>query len=125
MQPIFADKELLSVALKNLLTNAIKYNRAGGKVSLVAEEQEAGLLIRVADTGVGIREDDLDQVFEKFYRSEDDSVRKVSGHGLGLALVKEIVALHGGEIRVQSEFGEGSEFTIFFGRNAPIFREES
>jgi signal transduction histidine kinase len=90
---------------------------------LIAEDLEEGLLIRVLDTGVGIAEEDLDLVFEKFYRSEDDSIRKVSGHGLGLALVKEIVALHGGEIRVQSELGKGSEFSLFFGRNAAIFRE--
>jgi PAS domain S-box-containing protein len=124
MQPIFADKALFSVAIKNLLTNAIKYNREGGKVELVAEELDGGLLIRVTDTGAGIREDDLDQIFEKFYRSEDDSVAKVTGHGLGLSLVKEIVALHGGEIQVSSELGKGSEFSLVFARDAAIFREE-
>lgn len=123
MQPIFADKQLFSVALKNLLTNAIKYNRPGGTVSLSAEELDGGLLISVKDTGLGIREEDVDQVFEKFYRSEDDSVRKVSGHGLGLALVKEIISLHGGEIQLQSTLGEGSQFSFFFSPNAAIFRE--
>ena len=124
MKPIYADKSLLSVAFKNLLTNAIKYNREGGKVSLIAEEQESGLLIRVIDTGVGIPDEDVGQVFEKFYRSEDDAVRKIAGHGLGLALVKEIIALHGGEIRVQSVLGEGSEFAFFFSREAALFQEE-
>lgn len=124
MKPIFADKALFSVAIKNLLTNAIKYNREGGKVALCAEDLDGGLLIRVTDTGLGIPEDDFDQIFEKFYRSEDDSVVKVTGHGLGLSLVKEIVALHGGEIRVSSELGKGSEFALFFSRDAAIFREE-
>ena len=124
MKAIFADKALFSVAIKNLLTNAIKYNREGGKVALCAEELDGGLLIRVTDTGLGIPEDDVDQIFEKFYRSEDDSVIKVTGHGLGLSLVKEIVALHGGEIRVSSELGKGSEFALFFSRDAAIFREE-
>ena len=124
MKPIFADKHLLSVAIKNLLTNAIKYNRPGGKVSLSAEEQEAGLLISVSDSGIGIPEEDLDRVFEKFYRSEDDSVRKVAGHGLGLALVKEIAALHGIEIRVKSTLGEGSEFSFFFSSHSATFQEK-
>lgn len=125
MKPIYADKQLFTVALKNLLTNAIKYNRPGGKVTLSAEELDDGLLIAVQDTGLGIREEDLDQVFEKFYRSDDDSVRKVTGHGLGLALVKEIISLHGGEIQVQSTIGEGSKFSFFFNPNAALFREES
>ncbi len=123
MEPIHADKSLISVAIKNLLTNAIKYNRDGGKVSLIATEDDAGLSIRVVDTGVGIREEDLGLVFEKFYRSEDDSVRKISGHGLGLSLVKEIVALHGGEIRVRSQPEEGSDFCLFFSRSSALFRE--
>lgn len=124
MEAIFVDKQLMSVAIKNLLTNAVKYNRQGGSVTLLAEEQDVGLLISVRDTGLGIAEQDLDQIFEKFYRSEDDMIRKVTGHGLGLALVKEIVALHGGEIRVTSEVGEGSEFSLFFSRNSAIFRED-
>ncbi|MFK7896601.1 MAG: ATP-binding protein [Myxococcota bacterium] len=125
MAPIFADKQLFSVALKNLLTNAIKYNRPGGSVSLTAEEVDGGLMLEVKDTGLGIPEEDLDQVFDKFYRSEDESIRKVAGHGLGLALVKEIISLHGGEIRVQSTLQEGSQFSFFFNRNAAIFREDS
>ncbi len=125
MRPIFVDKALFSVAIRNLLTNAIKYNREGGRVTLAAEEDDAGLRIRVSDTGVGIPEEDLGHVFEKFYRSEDESVRKVSGHGLGLALVQEIVALHGGEIQLTSELGQGSEFALVFSQHAAIFREES
>lgn len=125
MSPIFVDKQLFSVAIKNLLTNAIKYNHEGGKVSLLAEDREEGLSIRVLDTGCGISEEEIDRVFEKFYRSEDDATQKVAGHGLGLALVKEIVALHGGEIQVSSEIGVGSEFALLFNRNSAIFREES
>lgn len=125
MNPIYADKPLLTVVLQNLLTNAIKYNREGGKVGLIAEELEEGLSIRITDSGIGIPEEDLDEIFDKFFRSDDPTARKVSGHGLGLSLVKEIVALHGGEIRVASEPGEGSEFTIFFGQNSAIFREEN
>ncbi len=125
MPAIYADKSLLSIAVKNLLTNAVKYNRPEGKVSLSAETPDDGLLIRVSDTGAGIAEDELDQVFEKFFRSEDESIRKVAGHGLGLALVKEIIALHGGEIRVASVQGQGSEFSLFFDRHSAIFRGDN
>lgn len=125
MTPVYADKHMLSIALKNILTNAVKYNRPGGKVSLIAEEASEGLYIKIADTGVGIPEEEVDLVFDKFYRSESESVQKVAGHGLGLALVKEIISLHGGEIQVQSVLGEGSEFGFFFARHAAIFREES
>ena len=125
MDAVHADKQLLSIAVKNLLTNAIKYNRPEGTVTLHAEQHEDGLSIDVRDTGIGIPSDEVDLVFEKFFRSESDEARKIGGHGLGLALVKDIVALHGGEIRVQSELGEGSTFTLFFGRHSAVFREES
>ena len=123
LTPIWADKPLLGIAIGNLLTNAVKYNRDGGSVLLSAEEDEQGLLIGVKDTGHGIREEEIERVFEKFYRAEDDATHKVAGHGLGLALVKEIVALHGGEIRVESVVGEGSTFSLFFGRNCAVFQE--
>lgn len=123
LSPVFVDKQLFSIAIKNILSNAIKYNRMGGSVSLLVEDDEAGLSIRIRDTGPGIPEDDIPMIFQKFFRSEDDSVSKVSGHGLGLSLVKEIVVLHGGEIQVTSELGTGSEFALIFDRSAPIFRE--
>lgn len=124
LRPIYADKQLLSVAVKNLMSNAIKYNKPGGRLTLSAAEDAEGLVIRVADTGFGIPEDEVDQVFEKFFRSEDDSVRKVSGHGLGLAIVKEIIVLHGGEMRVKSEHGAGTEFSILFSHHSAVMREE-
>jgi len=125
LPPIFADEQLLSVALENLLTNAIKYNRPGGKVALEVDACEIGLLITVADSGIGIDESEFERIFEKFYRSEDENVRKVGGHGLGLALVEQIVTLHGGELRLSSRLGAGSEFSIFFDRKSSIFRDGS
>jgi signal transduction histidine kinase len=121
--PVFVDKQLFSIAIKNILSNAIKYNRPEGSVAMTVANDETGLSIRIRDSGPGIPEEEIGMIFEKFYRSEHDSVRKVSGHGLGLALVKEIVGLHGGEIQVHSEIGKGSEFALLFDRSAPIFRE--
>ncbi len=122
--PIYADKALLSVAVNNLLTNAVKYNRLNGSVKLRAEESGEGLSICVTDTGCGISAPDLERVFDRFFRSLDPAVLKVAGHGLGLSLVQEVVALHGGEVRVRSDVGVGSEFTLFFPRTAAIFKEQ-
>jgi signal transduction histidine kinase len=112
------DKDLLRIAINNLLTNAIKYNRPGGRVTLAAEETADVVRISVRDTGIGISEADRGRVFEKFFRSEDSQVRERTGHGLGLALVKDIVELHGGSLSVQSEAGVGSEFVIELWREA-------
>ena len=106
------DKDLLRVAINNLLTNAVKYNRLGGKVSFKVEENEEIVIFTITDSGIGITEKDQSHVFEKFYRSDDDNVTQRSGHGLGLALAKEIVDLHQGKLSLQSTVGEGSVFTI-------------
>ena len=110
--PTYVDKELFRIALNNLLTNAAKYNRPGGEVTVTVDETPTRVAIRVRDTGIGIREEDLPHVFDKFYRSPDPEAEKRGGHGLGLPLAREIVELHGGTISVQSAPDEGSEFTI-------------
>jgi signal transduction histidine kinase len=112
------DKDLLRIAVNNLLTNAIKYNRPGGRVTLAAEEGQESVRIRVRDTGIGIKPEDRARVFDKFFRSEEPQVRERTGHGLGLALVKDIVELHGGSLSVESEPGVGSEFVIELWREA-------
>ena len=74
--------------------------------------EDSSLQISVADTGIGIASEDQAHVFEKFYRAADDSVQMVTGTGLGLALAREVARLHGGDIRLESELGKGSTFTI-------------
>jgi signal transduction histidine kinase len=106
------DKNLLRIALNNLLSNAVKYNRDGGTVTFSAEERDDDICLKITDTGIGITEKDQARVFEKFYRSDDDNVTQRNGHGLGLALAKEIVELHQGKLSLQSSPGEGSEFTV-------------
>ena len=112
MSAISVDKDLLRIAINNLLTNAIKYNIPQGHVTLFAEESEATICIGVRDTGIGIAPAEQQRIFEKFYRSSDDAVRGKSGHGLGLALAKDIVNLHHGDLRLDSIPGEGTEFII-------------
>lgn len=106
------DAELLQNVWDNLLTNAIKYNKPGGSIEINLRSTDNGIAVSFKDSGIGIAEDAIPQLFERFYRV--DAARKNDGTGLGLSIVQQIVTLHGGTIRVQSHSGEGSEFTITF-----------
>ena len=123
ISPVAVDKELMRIAINNLLTNAIKYNKPGGIVSLSAEETESTVRISVKDTGLGIDDSELDKIFEKFYRSDNKEVRKRVGHGMGLALSREIVQLHQGILSVNSTPGEGSEFIIEFRKETDLLKQ--
>lgn len=109
---ITADKERVEQVLINILSNAIKYTPDGGTVTLSAEPYESSIKIDVADTGIGIPEEDLPHLFERFYRVEKSRTSETGGTGLGLAIAKEIVEAHGGTISVASELGKGSVITI-------------
>ena len=122
ISPVAVDKELMRIAINNLLTNAIKYSNPGGSVSLNAEETDSSVRISVRDTGIGIDGAELEKIFEKFYRSSSSEVRKRVGHGMGLALAREIVQLHQGTLTVNSEPGKGSEFTIEFRKEADLLK---
>jgi PAS domain S-box-containing protein len=106
------DRDKISLALHNLIGNALKYTPSGGKVDVNLEVGESGLVVEVADTGIGIGPEDAEKVFEKFYRASDARVGKITGSGLGLALAREVVRLHGGDITLQSELDKGSTFTM-------------
>ncbi len=109
---LYGDKDLLSVAVSNLLSNALKYTPDGGTITVTAQECEAGIQIAISDTGIGIREKDRELIFERFSRTDRDEVASISGTGLGLALVKDIVETHEGQITVTSEVGQGSTFQL-------------
>jgi PAS domain S-box-containing protein len=108
------DKNLVRVCINNLISNAIKYNKPGGRIELIAEQVDSEIIIGVRDTGIGISAEDQQRIFSKFFRSDDDEVRKRTGHGLGLSLVNEIVKLHHGKIQLNSSPGQGTEFIISF-----------
>jgi signal transduction histidine kinase len=93
-----------------LLENACKYTPDGGNVTVVGERKERELIITVADTGIGIAQEDLPRLFERFYRAQN--ARSESGMGLGLAIAQGIVEQHGGTIKVESTLGQGSRFII-------------
>jgi len=109
---IVGDKELLKVALINVLSNAVKYTQDHGNITLSLFEQDDFIVFNIIDSGCGISQDDLPRIFEKSFRSSDPLVIKKPGSGLGLALTSEIIQLHGGEIEVESELGEGTRFLI-------------
>lgn len=109
---VSADKDLLRIALNNLLSNAIKYNRAGGSVTLMAEEDEHDVVVSVRDTGIGMAPDAQARVTEKFYRVPETGPEQRGGHGLGLYLASQIVELHHGRLRIESEPERGSTFSI-------------
>ena len=96
--------------LTNLITNAIRYNRKGGRVEVCLRRMETGAVLRVADTGVGIREEDLPKIWSRFFRA--DASRSSTGTGLGLSMARWIAQVHGGTITVESVYGQGSVFTV-------------
>jgi len=112
--PLFADvdKERLSMALRNLLDNAVKYSRAGGVVNISVAREEAFAMIEIKDGGIGISESDIPKLFGKFFRGENASGGQLSGTGLGLFIAKSIVGAHDGTLTVESKLGQGSSFVI-------------
>ncbi|MGZ3609623.1 MAG: sensor histidine kinase [Ktedonobacteraceae bacterium] len=110
---ILADRQRLVQVLLNLIRNAITYTPQGGIVSITMERADADYLaLVVADTGIGIPNDDLERVFERFYRSDTSRARTSGGFGLGLAIVRDLVNAMGGSITVESKVGEGSCFRV-------------
>ena len=112
MSSVFIDKDLLRIAINNLLTNAIKYSKSEGKVSLSAVENQNNIEIRVTDEGYGIAEQDQKHIFDKFFRASADNIRKQTGHGLGLSLARQIILMHHGDLSFTSKLDEGTEFVI-------------
>lgn len=112
LQNIYGSLDQLAEVYTNLIDNAIKYTPTGGSVLLKIESDKGGIKSTVADTGIGIREDDIAKLFDRFKRLEAIMENKTKGTGLGLAITKEIVELHGGRIWVESQPGKGSKFTF-------------
>ncbi|MCA1042230.1 cell wall metabolism sensor histidine kinase WalK [Bacillus infantis] len=113
------DEDKLTQVVDNIISNALKYSPEGGQVSFDIVEQEEQLLIRISDQGVGIPKDNLDKVFERFYRVDKARTRKLGGTGLGLAIAKEVVEAHDGKIWAESTEGKGTtiSFTLPFVRS--------
>jgi two-component system sensor histidine kinase SenX3 len=109
---VYGDEAMLAMAVHNLIANAIQYSPDGSRVGVGVSSADGIVEIAVTDQGIGIPEDELDRVFERFFRVDPARSRNTGGSGLGLAIVKHVVQNHGGDIRVWSQPGRGSTFTI-------------
>jgi signal transduction histidine kinase len=111
------DEEKLQQIIYNLLSNAIKFTGENGKIILHVKEtmldKKAHLQIKVQDSGVGMAQDELKSIFDRFYQAESSHTSKFKGTGLGLALTKELIIMLGGQIEVNSHLGKGTEFNVF------------
>ncbi len=111
---IKADRALIREMIENLVQNGIRYNKEGGSVQVHVTIQNTHPILSVNDTGIGIPADQLDRIFERFYRVDKSRSRETGGTGLGLAIVKHIVELHSAELSIESKVGEGTEIDIRF-----------
>ncbi|MEN3038253.1 MAG: ATP-binding protein [Candidatus Kryptonium sp.] len=107
------DDRLLFEALKNIIDNAIEYTNSGGEVEIICEHEKGKVKISISDTGIGISEDDLPRIFDRFYRGKNAFEINPSGTGLGLSLTKAIIDILSGEIEVYSQLGKGTKFIIY------------
>jgi len=118
--PVLILEDDLYQVVFNLMENGIKYNQNDGKLSVILQHRDDNAILIVQDTGMGIPEDSVDHIFERFYRVDKARSRASGGSGLGLAIVRAIVQRNRGEIQVQSTLGEGTRFTVIF----PSFETE-
>ena len=118
---IETNEYLLTQLLNNLLDNAIKYTPKGGKIVLKIAPINKSIQFEISDTGIGIPQEHIPRIFERFYRVDPARSREMGGTGLGLSIVKHIVNLHHGNIKVESTIGVGSKFIIILPQQQPKY----
>lgn len=122
---LMGDPEKLQQVFMNILTNAVKYTEAGGRISMEARKEEKGIWICVSDNGIGIPQEDIQHLFERSYRAETARKMDLDGAGLGLAISKEIVDAHGGKIEIESALGEGTCVRVFLPYKSEVKKGEN
>jgi signal transduction histidine kinase len=118
---VMGDQERLELVFGHLMENAIKFSPNGGTVTLRAWADEKMVRVSIVDEGIGISPSLLSRIFERFYQVDGSTKRRFGGMGIGLALVWEIIEVHGGSVQVESEPGKGSTFTV----SLPVLDEET
>jgi len=109
---ILADPDDMEIVFNNLISNAVKYNKIGGKAEITIDSSERDIILVFSDTGIGITKSDTENLFTEFVRIKNEKTRNISGSGLGLSIVKKVVELYHGTVKVESTPDKGSEFTI-------------
>jgi two-component system sensor histidine kinase VicK len=117
---ITADKERIEQVIINIISNAIKYTDDGGRILVSVKPNDESIKITVKDNGIGIPKEDVEHLFERFYRVEKSRTTDSGGTGLGLAIAREIVDAHGGKIKIKSKVGSGSEVSVELPRKAAL-----
>ena len=115
---IHADRNSMEGVFTNLISNAIKFTPAGGRITITLGDQNGFVKVSVIDTGIGIKSEDIPHIFDKFYRVKSSATRQIVGTGLGLSIVKYIVEAHQGSISVQSTEGKGTTFSVLLPKEA-------
>lgn len=111
---ISGTRTLIGELAYNIIDNAIKYNKQGGRIDIYVGKSPGGIDLSVSDTGIGIADEDIDRIFERFYRVDKSHSKTVGGTGLGLSIVKHVAMVHGADINVKSKLGEGTTITVTF-----------
>jgi hypothetical protein len=109
---IMADPTDMEIIFNNLVSNAVKYNKTGGKAEIILDSNEKEVIIAFTDTGIGIKDSDRETLFDEFSRIRNEKTRNISGSGLGLSIVKKVIELYNGEITVESKPDIGTTFTV-------------
>ena len=104
------DEVKLTLAISNLVENAVKYNKEGGWVKVTLDSDHRYFVVTVSDSGIGIPEESLNMIFDRFYRVDKMRARKTGGTGLGLSITKSVILMHNGQLKVESKEGEGTTF---------------
>lgn len=117
---LFGEKVLLQRAFFNLVQNALKYNKTGGKAVISAEQSNNFITIIISDTGIGIPKEELQNIFEPFYRVDISRSREFGGSGLGLSIVKAIIEKHNGKISIESEIGVSTKITVIMPKKLTV-----
>ena len=120
-----ADREKISLVINNLLTNAIKFTDPAGRIMVSAEAKDGSAQVHVADAGIGIPAGEIDHIFDRFYQVEPHLTRAHGGLGLGLAIAKGMIDLHGGRIWVESVEGLGSRFSFSVPIDGPVPKNDT
>lgn len=119
MPNIVGDRARIEQVLINIMTNAMKYTPEGGYVNVACFAVGSSAIVKISDTGIGIPKDDIEHIFDRFYRVDKARSRESGGTGLGLSIANDIVTLHGGQIKLESEVGKGSTFTVILPVRGP------
>ncbi|MFA6187507.1 MAG: ATP-binding protein [Phycisphaerae bacterium] len=120
------DHTEIEIILNNLISNAVKYNKDGGKVDIKITADDKKIVINVSDTGIGLKEDEISRLFKDFVRIKNEQTRNILGSGLGLSTVKKLAQLYDGDVSVKSEISKGSSFTVELLKNSQeVLNDES